>query len=306
MPGGLAHAQQLGEEPEAALQVGGVQLGVRHVGQLEAGVGGVSGGHAGAFRVRQSAVVVGVDPAEVVDEVDEPVVAGIRVGPVGQVQQGRGDPRAALDLAGAAAAASLVGGEGGRDVVGPAQAVGEDGGVLDGLVRPLPVVREHRVGGVAEQHDPVLAPAGERGEREQPPARALRNRLDHLPHRGVPAPQRRAQRPFRGGRHAAGSGPAVGALEDGEEVDDVADRVVQQVGVGAHPELDGVRVGEFRQRAARNEAAEPAGPRVDGHASVTHFRTRERMPSAPTTRLAVMVEPSAKVSSCARPARGCR
>ena len=46
---GFAHAEQLGEEPQAAFEVGGVELGVGHMGQLEAGTGCVWGGHAVAF-----------------------------------------------------------------------------------------------------------------------------------------------------------------------------------------------------------------------------------------------------------------
>ena len=56
-------------------------------------------------------------------------------------------------------------------------------------------------------------------------------------------------------------------LDDREEVDGFAcapDRVVQQVRVGTHPELDGVRIGKRRQALGGHDAAERAGARVDG------------------------------------------
>ena len=61
--------------------------------------------------------------------------------------------------------------------------------------------------------------------------------------------------------------PDLRCLDDREEVDVFAvpaDRVVQHVPVLPHPELDGVRVGQRRQVLDRHDAAEGAGPGVDG------------------------------------------
>ncbi|GAA2356271.1 hypothetical protein GCM10009854_37980 [Saccharopolyspora halophila] len=87
----------------------------------------------------------------------------VGLGAIGQVQDLGGHPGAALDRAGASAAQGLVAGE--RSLGGAAAEQRRQGdGVLDGLVGALAVVRQHRMRGIAEQHDPVAVPAVEGSE----------------------------------------------------------------------------------------------------------------------------------------------
>ena len=68
----------------------------------------------------------------------------------------------------------------------------------------------------------------------------------------------------RSGLHPGRRGPPRRALDDCQEVDQAsaAERVVQQVRAGSHPELQRAGVGQARQAGGRNQAAEPRGVRV--------------------------------------------
>ena len=116
-------------------------------------------------------------------------------------------------------AGGFVGVERGQGVSSRREAFGERDGVLDRDVRALPVMREHRMRGVAEQDDPAAAPAAQRPRHEQPPAQVMANRVDHFDHRRMPA--------FEEGERVAGGRldeplfrmrPHVRRVDDSEEI----------------------------------------------------------------------------------------
>ncbi|HET6259683.1 hypothetical protein [Pseudonocardia sp.] len=123
------------------------------------------------------------------------------------------------------------------------------------------------MGGVAEQDGPTPVPPQERAHREQPPPDAVPNRPDHLDDPRMPALERPDGCVLVHLVHPAVRRlPRLRSFDDREEVHDVAgtaDRVVDHVCVGAHPELDGVRVGEGRYPVDGYEAVEGAGAGVD-------------------------------------------
>ena len=147
------------------------------------------------------------------------------------------------------------------------QELGQRDRVLDRRVRPLAVVRQHRVRRVAEQHHPAAAPAQQRAADEKSPAKPVLHGADHLGDRGMPTlegSQRLAGLAF--GLPAVAMRPVRRALDDGQEIDvlaPTANGVVEEMRARPHPELDGLRVRQRGQTRGRHDAAESAGAGVD-------------------------------------------
>jgi hypothetical protein len=122
---------------------------------------------------------------------------------------------------------------------------------------------QHAVRGVADQHGPAAMPApGLLDDKQAPPLRHPAGG-NHLPHRRMPARERR-----EGGTRsrvddpAPGAGPRRRSFLHRKEVDILAfaaDGVVQQVGVRPHPELDREPIGQRRQPLLRYDSAKRAG-----------------------------------------------
>jgi hypothetical protein len=200
--------------------------------------------------------VVPVDPGEVGGEIGERPVA-LAEPVLAEVQQVDGAPRVVLHPGGALAALGAVALQRGLDARPLGGEVrGQRGGVLDGLVGALALMRQHRVGGVAQQDHAPAVPLAQRPVVVQRPARALGDRPDHLADGRMPAGEA-----LGGFRRVALLHPGVGLparhARHRQEVHDPAavDRVVQQVRTRAGPELDRAGLGEAREVLGGDQAA---------------------------------------------------
>ena len=161
------------------------------------------------------------------------------------------------------------------------QAPGERRGVLDRHRRALRDKGQGGMGGVPDQRHGAAAPVRERGAIEQRPFQPFVRRFEKLARRKRPV----------GGLEAlhdlfapAGRAPALVLLAIGNDGDDIdpappADRIMDQVGILAEPQMDDRRA-ELRAHAAGVDQRAPGGAIAELRARLLAKPLAQRGPQA--------------------------